>query len=49
MSQNSVSFGPFVVKAETGSLLRDGQPVTISYRAFLLLRTLLERPGEIFT
>ncbi|MEQ1768610.1 MAG: transcriptional regulator [Devosia sp.] len=49
MRQNSVSFGSFIINRETGTLLRDGLPVNVGYRAFLLLKTLLQRPGEIFT
>src|SRR5690242_9722585 len=49
MNQRSVSFGPFILKPEAGTLLRDGLPVNVGYRAFLLLKALVERPGEIFT
>ena len=49
MAQRLVSFGAFVLNPETGTLLRDGLPVTIGYRAFLLLKALVDRPGEIFT
>ncbi|MEO6013090.1 MAG: winged helix-turn-helix domain-containing protein [Devosia sp.] len=49
MSERSVSFGPFVLNPETGTLLRDGLPVQLSYRAFLLLKALVERPGDVFT
>jgi TolB-like protein/tetratricopeptide (TPR) repeat protein len=49
MTQRSVSFGAFVLNPETGTLLRDGLPVNIGYRAFLLLKALVDRPGEIFT
>ena len=43
------SFGPFVVNPETGTLLREGAPVPIGYRAFLLLTAFLNRPGEVVT
>jgi TolB-like protein/cytochrome c-type biogenesis protein CcmH/NrfG len=49
MRQRSVSFGSFILDRETGTLLRDGLPVSVGYRAFLLLKSLLERPGEVFT
>jgi len=49
MRQRSVSFGPFTLDTQIGTLLRDGLPVTVSYRAFLLLKAMLERPGEVFT
>jgi TolB-like protein len=49
MSQRSVSFGQFVLNPETGTLLRDGVPVNVGYRAFLLLKALVERPGDVFT
>jgi TolB-like protein/tetratricopeptide (TPR) repeat protein len=40
-------FGPFVLDAEAGTLLRDGAPVPVGYRALLLLTALLDRQGEI--
>jgi TolB-like protein len=43
------SFGPFVLTPETGTLLREGAPVPIGYRAFLLLTAFLNRPGEVLT
>jgi TolB-like protein/tetratricopeptide (TPR) repeat protein len=49
MRQTSVSFGPFILDPETGDLLRDGLPVRVGYRAFLLLKALLGRPGDVFT
>jgi TolB-like protein/Tfp pilus assembly protein PilF len=49
MSERSVSFGPFILNPETGTLMRGGLPVTIGYRAFLLLKALVGRPGEVFT
>jgi len=49
MSQTSASFGPFSLNPEAGTLLRGGQPVNIGYRAFLLLKALAGRPGEILT
>ena len=49
MAQQSVSFGPFILNPEAGTLLRSGLPVNVGYRAFLLLKALVARPGEVFT
>lgn len=43
------AFGPFEYDSESRSLLRDGAPVPIGYRAALLLDALLKRPGETLT
>src|SRR4029079_11138570 len=43
------AFGPFVLNAEAGTLLRDGEPVPVGYRGFLLLKAFLNRPGEVLT
>jgi TolB-like protein len=45
MLGHRVSFGRFVADFERGSLLRDGQPVAIGHKAFLLLQTFLRAPG----
>lgn len=47
MLEGQISFGPFVLDAAAGTLLRQGVPVPIGYRAFVLLRTLAETPGEV--
>jgi TolB-like protein len=49
MPERRLAFGPFVLNAEAGTLLRDGEPVPISYRGFLLLKVLLSRAGEVLT
>ena len=49
MSGPQLVFGPFVLDAQAGSLLCQGEPVTISYRAVRLLIALLERPGEVLS
>jgi TolB-like protein/Tfp pilus assembly protein PilF len=49
MSVQSFAFGPFVLNAEAGTLLRQGEPVSVGYRAFLLLTAFLNRPGEVLT
>ena len=43
------AFGSFVVNSETGTLLLEGVPVPVGYRAFLLLTAFLGRPGEVLT
>jgi TolB-like protein/Tfp pilus assembly protein PilF len=49
MVEGRISFGPFVLDAAAGTLLRQGVPVPVGYRAFVLLRALAEAPGEIVT
>ena len=49
MSGQQLVFGPFELDAQAGSLLRQGEPVAISYRAVRLLIALLERPGEVLS
>jgi TolB-like protein/Flp pilus assembly protein TadD len=44
-----VAFGPFLLDPEAGTLLREGVPVPVGYRAFLLLKAFLGRPGEVLT
>ena len=43
------TFGPFVLDPGTGTLCRQGVPVSLSYRGLLLLAAFLERPGEVLT
>jgi TolB-like protein/Tfp pilus assembly protein PilF len=43
------AFGPFVLDSEAGTLLRDGAPLNLGYRGFLLLTAFLNRPGEVLT
>ena len=43
------AFGPFVLNTEAGTLLREGAPVPVGYRSFLLLSAFLDRPGEVLT
>ena len=47
MSRGRLAFGRFVLNAEAGTLLREGEPVPVGYRAFLLLTAFLNRPGEV--
>ena len=49
MSRGRLAFGRFVLNAEAGTLLREGEPVPVGYRAFLLLTAFLNRPGEVLT
>ena len=49
MAGQQFSFGPFVLNPKAGTLLRQGAPVPVGYRAFLLLAAFLNRPGEVLT
>jgi TolB-like protein/Tfp pilus assembly protein PilF len=49
MPGRQIVFGPFLLDADAGTLLRKGEPVLIGYRGFLLLSALLDRPGEVVT
>src|SRR3954467_7587242 len=49
MPAQSFAFGPFLLNPEAGTLLRQGEPVSVGYRAFLLLTAFLNRPGEVLT
>ena len=44
-----LTFGPFVLDPGAGTLCRQGVPVPLSYRGFLLLSAFLDRPGEVLT
>lgn len=41
------AFGPFMLQPERQLLLRDGRPVRIGGRAFDILATLVDRPGQL--
>ncbi len=47
MQGSLFAFGPFVLDPAAGTLLRDGVPVALGYRALKLLEAFAERPGEI--
>jgi DNA-binding winged helix-turn-helix (wHTH) protein len=49
MAGQRFAFGPFVLDVDAGTLLRDGVPVPVGYRGFLLLEALLNRPSEVLT
>jgi len=42
-----IAFGPFLLDTSRGTLVRDGAPLPIGRRAMLVLRALLESPGEV--
>src|SRR5262245_64393129 len=44
-----LAFGPFLLNPDTGTLLRDGEPVAVGQRGALLLAALLRFPGEVRT
>ena len=44
-----LTFGPFVLDPGSGTLSRQGVPVPLSYRGFLLLSAFLDRPGEVLS
>src|SRR4029450_6719011 len=44
-----LAFGPFVLDGERGMLLRDGRPLAVNSKGLLLLRVLLEAPGQVLT
>ena len=46
MSSHALSFGPFTLDAQRGSLLRDGKPIVIGHKGLLLLQALLEAYGK---
>jgi TolB-like protein len=43
------AFGPFVLDAQRGTLIRDGQPVAISSKGLQLLQALLDGAGRVLT
>ena len=47
MQGSRFAFGPFVLDASAGTLLRNNTPVTVGYRALKLLTALAEQPGVI--
>ena len=49
MAGQRFAFGPFVLNPEAGTLLRQGEPVPVGYRGFLLLTAFLNRRGEVLT
>lgn len=49
MQRARVSFGPFVLDPEIGTLLKHEVPIAVGQRGLKLLAALLARPGEILT
>jgi len=49
MQGRRFAFGPFVLNPEKGTLLRQAIPISVGYRALLLLEALVRRPGEVLT
>src|SRR5215204_5025654 len=47
MDASTISFGPFRLLAAQRLLLEGDQPVRLGSRAFDILATLLERPGDV--
>ena len=49
MSGRRLSFGPFQLDQDAQLVLRDGEPLAVGPRGAMLLRILLNRPGEVIT
>lgn len=49
MLRKRFAFGPFLLNPESGTLLRDGEPVAVGHRGILLLEAFLQRAGEVLT
>ncbi len=49
MLGQSFIFGPFVLNPEAGTLLRQGVPVPVGYRALRLLAAFLNSPGKVLS
>ena len=49
MVEQRFAFGPFVLDAEAGTLVRQGVPVPVGYRGLRLLAAMVRRQGEIVT
>jgi len=49
MLEQRRAFGPFVLDPKAGTLVRDGEPVSVNFRGLLLLTAFLARPGEVLT
>src|SRR5262245_34209170 len=44
-----ITFGPFLLETDNGTLFRDGELIAIGRRGALLLGALLKRPGQVLT
>jgi adenylate cyclase len=49
MPGQRLAFGPFLLDAANGTLLRHGEPVAVGQRAVSLLEAFLRQPGEVLT
>src|SRR5271166_5616370 len=49
MSGQRFAFGAFVLDLQAGTLFREGAPIPVGHRGFLLLKALVNRPGEVLT
>src|SRR6516162_2009519 len=49
MRGEPISFGPFLLSPDDGTLLKHGEPVLIGQRCASLLVALLKKPGEVRT
>ena len=49
MGNRQESFGPFVLDRERQALLRDGEPMSIGHRGYLILEALLDADGATVT
>jgi TolB-like protein len=47
MQGSRVAFGPFVLDPGAGTLLRNGEPIAVGYRALRLLAALVARHGDV--
>src|SRR5215813_12998167 len=45
----SFAFGPFVLDAQRGLLLREGRPIAASSKGLQLLQALVSSPGRVLT
>jgi DNA-binding response OmpR family regulator len=46
-TNDAYAFGPFLLEPRERRLLRNGQPVPLTVRAFDLLQVLVRRPGRL--
>src|SRR5215469_7176189 len=44
-----VRFGPFELNLQSGELFKHGRKIKLQTQSFLILASLLERPGEVLT
>jgi len=49
MASQRLAFGPFVLDAQRGALVREGRPVAVGHKGLSLLQALLETPGQVLS